>query len=77
MKDLLWDERMLGVFRASACLTKEEDIVLYDWAHDNNIVETARKCSVSDRTVGRIRKTLRRKYDNIQPYTDLPKRSKQ
>ena len=77
MKDLLWDQRMLGVFRASACLTEEEDIVLYDWAHEKSIVETAMKRSMSERKVGRIRKTLRRKYDNIQPYTDLPKRSKQ
>lgn len=77
MKDLLWDQRMLGVFRASACLTEEEDIVLNDWARGKSIVETAMKRSMSDRKVGRIRKTLRRKYDNIQPYTDLPKRSKQ
>lgn len=77
MKDLLWDQRMLGVFRASACLTEEEDIVLNDWARGKSIVETAMTRSMSDRKVGRIRKTLRRKYDNIQPYTDLPKRSKQ
>jgi hypothetical protein len=68
---------MLGVFRASACLTEEEDIVLNDWARGKSIVETAMTRSMSDRKVGRIRKTLRRKYDNIQPYTDLPKRSKQ
>ena len=77
MNDLLWDQRMLGVFRASACLTEEEDIVLNDWARGKSIVETAMTRSMSDRKVGRIRKTLRRKYDNIQPYTDLPKRSKQ
>lgn len=77
MKDLLWDQRMLGVFRASACLTEEEDIVLNDWARGKSVVETAMTRSMSDRKVGRIRKTLRRKYDNIQPYTDLPKRSKQ
>jgi hypothetical protein len=68
---------MLGVFRASACLTEEEDVVLNDWARGKSIVETAMTRSMSDRKVGRIRKTLRRKYDNIQPYTDLPKRSKQ
>jgi hypothetical protein len=68
---------MLGVFRASACLTEEEDIVLNDWARGKSIVETAMSRSMSDRKVGRIRKTLRKKYDNIQPYTDLPKRSKQ
>lgn len=77
MKDLLWDQRMLGVFRASACLTEEEDIVLNDWTRGKSIVETAMTHSMSDRKVGRIRKTLRKKYDNIQPYTDLPKRSKQ
>ena len=76
MKDLVWDQRMLGVFKASACLTEDEILVLNAWAKDKSIVETAMSCHMSERMVSRKRRSLRMKYDNIQPYNDLPKRRK-
>ena len=65
---------MLGVFIDAACLSEEEMIVLEDWARNKSIVQTAMKCHVCERTVNRIRNRIREKYDNIQPYTDLPRR---
>lgn len=75
MNDLVWDERMLGAFKASACLTEEEEIVLNDWAHKKSIVSTAMIYHMSERKVNRVRKILRQKYDNIQPFQNLPKRN--
>lgn len=73
--DLVWDKWMLGAFAAAACLTEEETIVLNDWAHGKSIVNTSMMHSMSVAKVNRIRKRLRLKYDQIQPYTDLPRRN--
>ena len=75
MNDLVWDKRMLGVFKALACLSDEEEIVLKDWAEHKSIVHTALFCHMSERKVSDIRKRIRDKYDRIQPYADLPKRT--
>ena len=75
MKDLVWDKRMLGAFKALACLSEEEEIVLDDWAHDRSIVHTSMTYHMSERKVNSIRARLRDKYDSIQPYAELPKRS--
>lgn len=75
MRDLVWDKRMLGAFKASACLTDEEEIVLNDWANGKSIVHTSISYHMSERKVNRIRSMLRQKYDYIQPYQDLPKRN--
>ena len=73
--DLVWDRRMLGAFIASACLTEEEEIVLKDWTNGKSVVYTAMTHSMSERTVSRIRKRIRMKYDRVQIYTpELPKR---
>lgn len=74
MHDLEWDKRMLGVFTALACLTEEETIVLMDWAHERSIASTAMTHHMSASKVDKIRRRLRRKYDGIQPYADLPPR---
>jgi DNA-binding CsgD family transcriptional regulator len=76
MDDLLWNARLLGAMQASACLTEEESIVLNDWAHGRSIANTAMNHNMSTRKVDRIRKRIRLKYDNIQPYENLPPRKK-
>lgn len=75
MNDLVWDKRMLGAFKALACLSEEEEIVLEDWAHDRSIVHTSMMHHMSVRKVNSIRARLRLKYDGIQPYADLPQRN--
>lgn len=75
MNDLVWDKRMLGAFRALACLSEEEEVVLLDWANQRSIVHTALTHHMSERKVNNIRKRIRLKYDRVQPYTDLPKRN--
>ena len=75
MKDLEWDQRMLGAFKALACLTEDEDQVLEDWAHGKSIANTSVMHHMSTSKINRTRRLLRRKYDRIQPYTDLPKRN--
>jgi hypothetical protein len=75
MNDLVWDKRMLGAFKALACLSEEEEIVLEDWAHDRSIVHTSMTHHMSVRKVNSIRARLRLKYDSIQPYADLPLRN--
>jgi hypothetical protein len=73
--DLVWTQRMLGAFIEQACLSEEEIIVLNDWAHGKSIVNTSMNHHMSTRKIDRIRHRIRRKYDNVQPYTEeLPPR---
>ena len=72
MNDLLWNSRMLGAMQAHAFLTEEEQIVLKDWANGRSIANTAMMHHMSESKVSRLRKRLRKKYDRIQPYADLP-----
>ena len=74
MNDLLFNSKVLGAMQAHACLTEEETIVLTDWAKGRSVASTAHKCSVSDSTIYRMRNRLRRKYDSICIYADLPPR---
>ena len=76
MVDLLWNSRMLGAMQAHACLTEEETIVLTDWAKGRSIANTAMMHHMSESKVNRLRKRLRQKYDGIQPYTELPRRTR-
>lgn len=76
MDDLAWTKRMLGAFIEQTCLSEEEQAVLTDWAKKRSIVHTAMSRNISTRTVDRIRKRLRKLYDEVQPYTpELPPRS--
>ena len=74
MNDLLFNSKVLGAMQAHACLTEEEKNVLKDWANGESVAYIANKHSISDSTVYRIRNRLRRKYDSIQAYADLPPR---
>jgi DNA-binding CsgD family transcriptional regulator len=62
--------------QAHACLTEEETIVLTDWAKGRSIANTAMMHHMSESKVNRLRKRLRQKYDGIQPYTELPRRTR-
>jgi hypothetical protein len=75
MNDLVWDKRMLGAFKALACLSEEEEIVLDDWAHERSIVHTSMTYHMSVRKINNIRARLRKKYDGVQPYAELPQRN--
>lgn len=75
-KDLVWDRRMLEIFKAAAILTEEEEIVLDDWTKGKSIVNTSMMRSMSERKVNYIRKNIRMKYDRVQVYAqELPKRN--
>lgn len=76
MNDLLWNSRLLGAMQEHACLTEDEEIVLKDWAKGWSIASTAMTRNMSDSKVEKIRSRLRRKYDSIQQYLDLPPRKK-
>lgn len=76
MNDLVWDKRMLGAFLALACLSEEEEIVLKDWVlNHHSIVQTSMDHNMSVRKVNKLRRSIRDKYDRVQPYADLPARN--
>lgn len=71
----MWNAVMLREFSTLACLSEEEKIVLYDWAHGKSIVNTSMIHHMSERKVKEIRHVLRDKYDAVQIYSPLlPKR---
>lgn len=74
MNDILWNSRVLGAMQAHACLTEEETIVLIDWSKSRSIANTSLNHHMSTSKVDKIRKRLRKKYDGIQQYADLPPR---
>lgn len=75
MRDIMWNAVMLREFSSLACLSEEEKIVLYDWAHGKSIVNTSMIHHMSERKVKEIRHVLRDKYDSVQIYSPLlPKR---
>lgn len=74
MNDLLFNSRLLGAMSEHACLTEEEMNVLKDWADGKSVAGTSMDRNISDSTVYRIRNRLRRKYDSIQGYANLPPR---
>lgn len=74
MIDILWNSRVVGAMQAHACLTEEETIVLKDWSNGRSIANTAMTHHMSTSKVDKIRKRLRKKYDGIQQYADLPPR---
>lgn len=73
--DLVWDRRMLELFKAAAFLTDEEELVLKDWVRKKSIINTAMIHHMSERKINYIRKQIRQKYDRVQVYIpDLPPR---
>lgn len=77
MKDIRWNQIILREFISLACLSEEEQAVLYDWAHGKSIVATSMHCHMGETKVKDIRRTLREKYDAVQIYSPLlPERIK-
>jgi hypothetical protein len=75
MTDIRWNKIMLREFESLACLTDDEKEVLRDWAHGKSIVSSAMRLHMGETKVKDIRKVLRAKYDDVQPYSPLlPKR---
>ena len=75
MTDIRWNKIMLREFESLACLTDDEKEVLQDWAHGKSVVSSAMRLHMGETKVKDIRKVLREKYDDVQPYTPLlPKR---
>lgn len=75
MTDIRWNKIMLREFESLACLTDDEKEVLRDWAHGKSIVSSAMRLHMGETKVKDIRKSIRAKYDDVQPYTPLlPKR---
>ena len=73
--DLVWDRRMLELFKAAAFLTDEEELVLKDWVRKKSIINTSIIHNMSERKINYIRKQIRQKYDRVQVYIpDLPPR---
>lgn len=71
MTDIRWNKIMLREFESLTCLTDDETEVLHDWAHGKSIVHSAMRLHMGETKVKDIRKVLRRKYDDVQPYSPL------
>lgn len=69
--DILWNQIMIREFESLACLSEEERIVLHDWAFDIYIAQTRMQSGMSETKIKDIRSRLRRKYDDVQPFTPL------
>lgn len=66
---------MLAEFRSLVCLSADEETALLDWAKGESIVFTAMRRNMSVSQVNKLRNKIRKKYDEVQPYTPLlPKR---
>lgn len=77
MKDVPWNKIVVNEFISLACLTEDETQVLKRWADGWDITKIAMHHGMSTRTVDRIIKRLRKKYDEVQMYSPLlPERKK-
>ena len=75
MLDIPWNKIIMDEFISLACLTDEETQILKQWTSGWSIAKIAMQHGMSTRTVDRIIKRLREKYDAVQIYTPLlPKR---
>lgn len=63
---------MLGALKEHACLTEEEEMVLDDWVKGRSIANTAMTHHMSTSKVDKLRRRIRLKYDDVQPYANLP-----
>ena len=70
-KDILWDQVMLADFRRLAVITEDEDKVLTALGKGWSNVKMANELNMSDRTVSRHLKSIRKKYDAVHIYSPL------
>lgn len=76
MNDIRWNRIILDDFLFNAFLTEDEEAVVLDWASGKSTVCTAMTRNMSVAKVDKIRNQIRKKYDDVQPYTPLlPPRS--
>lgn len=70
-RQVIWTKIIIEEFVKLANLTKDEEIVLRTRAAGMTIVEQSMKLKMSVSTVNRIVARLKRKYDEVQPYSVL------
>lgn len=76
MNDIRWNRIILDDFLFNAFLTEDEEAVVLDWASGKSTACTAMTRNMSVAKVDKIRNQIRKKYDDVQPYTPLlPPRS--
>lgn len=77
MNDIPWNRITLDEYIFLCQPTEAERIVLHDWAAGETVTHTAMTYAMSDSLVEKIRARIRKKYDQVQPYTPLlPERGK-
>lgn len=77
MKDILWNKIILDEFIRLAMLTEFEEKVLKTQIAGWSRAKQAREFSVAVETVDKALKTIRQKYDTVQPFSPvLPVRKK-
>ena len=75
MNGIPWSKPLLAEFRNLACLTEDESLTLEDWAVGKSVTSTSMRLCMSTRKVDYLRRSIREKYDAVQPYSStLPKR---
>ena len=77
MNDIRWNRIILDDFLFNAILSKDEHDVLMDWAAGETTTYTAMRFHMSVAKVDKLRQQIRKKYDDVQPFTPiLPERKK-
>jgi hypothetical protein len=69
---VVWNEIKIREFLSLAHLTSEQRKVFDDMLDPRiSVIQTANALSVSERTVGTIRETIWKIYDEVQPYSPI------
>ena len=75
MNDIIWNKIVLNEFIDLACLTETEEKILRTRIDGWSRVQQSMAFNLSVSTVDCIIRTIRQKYDMVQPFSDiLPKR---
>lgn len=75
MNDIIWNKIILNEFIDLACLTETEEKILRTRIDGWSRVQQSMEFNLSVSTVDCIIRTIRQKYDMVQPFSDiLPKR---
>lgn len=75
MNDIIWNKIILNEFIDLACLTETEENILRTRIDGWSRVQQSMAFNLSVSTVDCIIRTIRQKYDMVQPFSDiLPKR---
>ena len=78
MKDVLWNAIILDEFIRLALLTDLEEQILRTQIKGWSRTKQSMEFNISIETVDRVIKTIRKKYDSVQPFSSvLPLRKKE